>query len=122
MANSLATLLVVAVGVVLIGPILLLALFSFNDSSVIALPFEGFTLEWYQEALSDPVRSCALVHSLVLAAVVAPVCVVLGTAHGLGDSPGSGSRGVLASRDSSARHWSCRGSSSVSQAAAVRLT
>lgn len=78
-ADSLAVLLVLSVGVVLIGPILLLALFSFNDSSVIALPFEGFTLEWYREALTDPEALAALAHSLVLAAVVAPVCVVLGT-------------------------------------------
>ncbi len=78
-SNSLAILLVVAVGVVLIGPILLLALFSFNDSSVIALPFEGFTLEWYQEALDDPAALEAIVHSVVLAGVVAPICVVLGT-------------------------------------------
>jgi ABC-type spermidine/putrescine transport system permease subunit II len=70
---------VIAVGVVLIGPILLLALFSFNDSSVIALPFEGFTLEWYQEALTDPAALAALTHSMVLAGIVAPVCVVLGT-------------------------------------------
>ena len=78
-ADSLAILLVVAVGVILVGPILLLALFSFNDSSVIALPFEGFTLEWYRAALTDPAALAALVHSLVLASVVAPVCVVLGT-------------------------------------------
>ena len=44
-ADSLAVLLVLAVAVVLVGPILLLALFSFNDSSVIALPFEGVTTE-----------------------------------------------------------------------------
>ena len=78
-SNSLASLLVIAVGVVLIGPILLLALFSFNDSSVIALPFEGFTLEWYEAALSDPAALDALVHSLILASVVAPICLVLGT-------------------------------------------
>lgn len=79
-ANSLALLLVIAVGVVLFGPILLLALFSFNDSSVIALPFEGFTIEWYREALTDPAALEALLNSVVLAAVVAPICVVLGTA------------------------------------------
>jgi spermidine/putrescine transport system permease protein len=78
-SNSLATLLVVAVGVVLVGPILLLALFSFNDSTVIALPFEGFTLEWYREALTDPDALEALGHSLIIAGVVAPTCVVLGT-------------------------------------------
>ena len=78
-SNSLATLLVVAVGVVLVGPILLLALFSFNDSTVIALPFEGFTLEWYRAALADPDAIEALVHSLIIAGLVAPICVVLGT-------------------------------------------
>ena len=79
-ADGLALLLVLAVGVILLGPILLLALFSFNDSSVIALPFEGFTLEWYREALADPAAITALVNSVVLAAIVAPICVVLGTA------------------------------------------
>jgi len=78
--DGLALLLVLTVGVVLLGPILLLALFSFNDSSVIALPFEGFTLEWYREALADPEAIKALVNSVVLAAIVAPICVVLGTA------------------------------------------
>jgi ABC-type spermidine/putrescine transport system permease subunit II len=63
-SNSLATLLVIAVGVVLVGPILLLALFSFNDSSVIALPFAGFTLEWYKAALTDTVALTALLNSL----------------------------------------------------------
>jgi ABC-type spermidine/putrescine transport system permease subunit II len=47
---------------------------------VIALPFEGFTLEWYREALADPAAITALVNSVVLAAIVAPICVVLGTA------------------------------------------
>ena len=78
-SNSLALLLVVAVSVVLIGPILLLALFSFNDSSVIALPFAGFTLEWYRAALTDRAALAALVNSLLLASLVAPICVVLGT-------------------------------------------
>jgi spermidine/putrescine transport system permease protein len=78
-SDSLATLLVLAVGVVLFGPILLLALFSFNDSTVIALPFAGFTMEWYRAALTDPAALSALANSLVLASIVAPVCVVLGT-------------------------------------------
>ena len=40
--------LVSVVLVILIGPIVLLTVFSFNDSTIISLPFEGFTLEWYQ--------------------------------------------------------------------------
>ena len=79
-ADSLATLFVLAVLVVLVGPILLLALFSFNDSSIVALPFEGFTTEWYRAALSDPEALTSLRYSLILASVVTPICVVLGTA------------------------------------------
>ena len=43
-------LLVAFVMVVLFGPVLMLALFSFNDSSIISLPWEGFTTKWYEEA------------------------------------------------------------------------
>ena len=80
LGDSLATLFIIAVAVILVGPILLLALFSFNDSSIVALPFEGFTLEWYRAALSDPAAITALGHSIVLASIVTPICVVLGTA------------------------------------------
>jgi ABC-type spermidine/putrescine transport system permease subunit II len=82
--NILALTLLSLVLIVLIGPIILLAVFSFNDSSIIALPFEGFTWEWYQKALSDPDVHDALRNSIVLASVVAPVCVVLGTASAWG--------------------------------------
>jgi spermidine/putrescine transport system permease protein len=64
---------------VLYGPIVILALFSFNDSIVIALPFEGFTTRWYGDALTNPVLLEGLKNSLVLALVVTPVSLVLGT-------------------------------------------
>lgn len=80
----LATALVAVVMVVLVGPILLLAVFSFNDSSIIALPFEGFTVKWYAAAFSDPDVAESLRNSLVLAAIIAPLCVVLGTATAWG--------------------------------------
>ncbi|WP_242453324.1 ABC transporter permease [Mycolicibacterium sp. P9-64] len=80
----LATALVAVVMVVLVGPILLLAVFSFNDSSIIALPFEGFTLKWYRAAFADPDVAESLRNSLVLAAIIAPLCVVLGTATAWG--------------------------------------
>ena len=38
----------------LFGPLVILVLFSFNDSSVLAFPLEGFTTNWYREALTDP--------------------------------------------------------------------
>ncbi len=33
-------------------PILVLIVFSFNDSVILAFPLKGFTLEWYQQLLS----------------------------------------------------------------------
>ncbi len=83
-AAVLSTALVAAVLVILVGPIILLAVFSFNDSSIIALPWEGFTLEWYRSALSDPDVIDALTNSTLLAAVIAPLCVALGTATAWG--------------------------------------
>lgn len=82
--SILATALVAVVLIVLVGPILLLAVFSFNDSSIIALPFEGFTLEWYAKALADPDVAESLRNSTLLAGIIAPLCVVLGTATAWG--------------------------------------
>ena len=44
-------------------PVLLLPLFSFNDSSVVAFPLQGFTARWYQNladipTLHEAVRCC----------------------------------------------------------------
>jgi ABC-type spermidine/putrescine transport system permease subunit II len=63
----------------LYGPLAILALFSFNDAIVIALPFDRFTLEWYREALQNTLVRESLKNSIVLAAVVTPVSVLLGT-------------------------------------------
>jgi len=73
---------VVFLGVVvflLYGPLVVLALFSFNDSIVIALPFEGFTTRWYGEALANPVLLEGLRNSLAVALVVTPISLILGT-------------------------------------------
>jgi len=76
--------LVAIVLVVLIGPIALLTAFSFNDSTIISLPFEGFTLNWYKMALEDPGVRDSLRYSVIVAAIVAPSCVILGTASAWG--------------------------------------
>jgi ABC-type spermidine/putrescine transport system permease subunit II len=68
----------------LFGPVLLLALFSFNDSTIIALPFEGFTTKWYEKAWHDPAAHAALLNSLLIAAIVTPVCLFLGTSAAWG--------------------------------------
>jgi ABC-type spermidine/putrescine transport system permease subunit II len=71
--------LVVVVLVVLFGPVLMLALFSFNDSSIISLPWEGFTTRWYEEAWSNGQARDAILNSIVVAAVVTVCSLVLGT-------------------------------------------
>jgi ABC-type spermidine/putrescine transport system permease subunit II len=63
----------------LYGPLLILALFSFNDSIVIALPFEGFTTRWYSDALQNTVLLEGLRNSVGVALVVTPLSLVLGT-------------------------------------------
>lgn len=72
-------LLVAFVMLVLFGPVLMLALFSFNDSSIISLPWEGFTTHWYREAWSNGQAREAVVNSLVVAGIVMVLSVVLGT-------------------------------------------
>ena len=69
----------IAVLLLLYGPLAVLALFSFNEAIVIALPFERFTLEWYREALANTLVRESLKNSLLVAAVVTPVAVALGT-------------------------------------------
>jgi spermidine/putrescine transport system permease protein len=82
--DVLALALVTVVLVVLIGPIALLTAFSFNDSTIISLPFEGFTLDWYRMALNDQSVRDSLRYSVIVAAIVAPSCVILGTASAWG--------------------------------------
>jgi spermidine/putrescine transport system permease protein len=74
----------VAILAILYGPLLILVLFSFNNSIVIALPLRGFTLEWYREMLTDNTVIAALRNSLTVAAVVMPICLILGTLSAYG--------------------------------------
>jgi spermidine/putrescine transport system permease protein len=78
--------LLVFVGLVLYGPLLILAVFSFNDSIIIALPFEGFTTKWYQLMFQDPAVLEALKNSIIISLVVTPVSLVLGTLAAVGIS------------------------------------
>jgi ABC-type spermidine/putrescine transport system permease subunit II len=69
---------------VLFGPLVILVLFSFNDSNILAFPMEGFTLHWYSDAFADQLLRQALIHSVVVACIVAPLCLVLGTLTAFG--------------------------------------
>jgi len=74
------------IGLILYGPLLILAIFSFNDSIIIALPLEGFTTKWYTQMFRDPLVLEALKNSLLIAFVVTPICIVLGTLAAVGIS------------------------------------
>ena len=83
--------------VILFGPVLMLALFSFNDSSIISLPWEGFTTRWYDEAWSNQQARDSIINSVIVASLVTVGSLVLGTLAAWGLTrlrfPG---RGVLA--------------------------
>jgi spermidine/putrescine transport system permease protein len=74
----------VAILVVLFGPVLLLALFSFNDSPIISLPWSGFTTHWYHAAWANSEAKAAVLHSLTIALIVTAISLVLGTAAAWG--------------------------------------
>lgn len=63
---------------ILFSPLVVLVIFSFNSSGSIGLPFEQFTLHWFRSLLADPNAADALKNSLIVAAIVAPICVILG--------------------------------------------
>jgi spermidine/putrescine transport system permease protein len=60
-------------------PILVIILFAFNDKQIPALPIEGLTLSWFDEALHDE----PLMESLWLSTWIAMVTAVVATAIGM---------------------------------------
>jgi spermidine/putrescine transport system permease protein len=63
---------------VLYGPVLLLPLFSFNNSIYIAFPFKGFTFDWYRQMVSNDALMAAVKNSLKVAIPVAIISTALG--------------------------------------------
>ena len=64
-------------------PILVLIVFSFNESGSLA-EFSGFSLVWYEELFQDEAAFAALRNSLILAISSALIATVLGTFAALG--------------------------------------
>lgn len=62
----------------LYGPVLLLPLFSFNDSIYVAFPLKGFTFQWYHEMIANTQLINALYASLKVGIVVAIVSTIFG--------------------------------------------
>lgn len=59
-------------------PIVVLALFSFNDSPVTTFPLSGFTFGWYEKFLANDGIQRAIMNSLIVAASATALTVVLG--------------------------------------------
>lgn len=66
-------------------PVVVLVVFSFQDSRLPIMPFQGFTLRWYEEVLSDNRLMESMFNSLLVAFSSSLVSVVLGflSAYGL---------------------------------------
>lgn len=64
-------------------PILVLVLFSFNNTGNTG-SFTGFSLYWYKELFSSPATFNALKNTLVLAFLAAAVSTIIGTAAAVG--------------------------------------
>ncbi len=62
----------------LYGPVLVLPIFSFNNSEFIAFPLSGFTIRWYVALASDSAMQHALGNSLKVGIVTALFSTLLG--------------------------------------------
>ncbi len=72
----------VATGIVigfLYLPLVILAIYAFNESRVMAWPPPGLTLHWFAEAAANPSIRDALVNSMIAATSATAIALVLGT-------------------------------------------
>lgn len=60
-------------------PLVLIVVFSLNDSALASLPLSGFTWRWYEALLANRAFLPALENSLVVGAAVAALSVLTGT-------------------------------------------
>jgi spermidine/putrescine transport system permease protein len=67
-----------AVVVFLYAPILILLIFSFNDSELPSFPLSGFTLHWYDQFLHNADLRDAITTSAMIAALTSVAAVLLG--------------------------------------------
>ena len=62
----------------LFAPIVLLPLFAFNNSKIIAFPLVGFTTDWFRVMAEDPNLFHALKNSLIIAVCASVLATCLG--------------------------------------------
>lgn len=66
----------------LYGPVLLLPVFSVNDSTEIAFPIRSLTWRWYRELMQDGQLIAAFGNSVTVALVVSCIATLLGVSSG----------------------------------------
>jgi len=71
-------------------PIVLIPLFSFNDSIQIAFPLKGFTLAWYRSLFDNEALHAALFTSLVVGLSAAGLATALGVTIAYSEISGQG--------------------------------
>ncbi|MGI6705719.1 MAG: ABC transporter permease [Clostridia bacterium] len=67
----------------LYAPIIVLAVYSFNDSKSRA-KWDGFTLKWYEQLFQDPQIMKALYYTVIIALLSALIATVIGTMAAIG--------------------------------------
>lgn len=65
-------------------PILLLVIFSFNDSTLLAFPLKGFTTRWYASLLGARELQAAVFNSIVLGLASSLIATLLGAMAAVG--------------------------------------
>ena len=78
-SNKIFKIIVISFLIFLYAPALLLPIFSFNDSKVIAFPLTGFSTIWFEELLNENTMHDALFNSLVIAISSTILATILGT-------------------------------------------
>jgi spermidine/putrescine transport system permease protein len=63
----------------LYAPLVIIAIFSFNDTTVQVFPLTGFTFKWYREVLDNAALIAALNRSLYVGLWVLAISIVAGT-------------------------------------------
>lgn len=82
LGGRLYTLLVVAI---ILAPLVVSLIFSFNADRFPSLPLKGFTLEWYSQTFTDPLILDSLKRSFMVAIPVGLVSTALGFAAAYSD-------------------------------------
>jgi spermidine/putrescine transport system permease protein len=75
---------VAAVYLFLYLPAIVIAMYSFNDSSIMSWPLSGFTTRWYAQAFHDHDLVTGLKNSVIVALSSTAIALVLGVPAGFG--------------------------------------